>query len=59
MQVDPITHTLKAPEIKHLKLKHDGPVTKFAFSFNLRHYIMATVLERSGHKYMAGSYPKP
>ena len=38
MQVDHIKPTLKAPEIKRLKLQCDGPLSKFAFSFNLRRY---------------------
>jgi hypothetical protein len=31
--------TLKAPGAKRLKLKHDGPLSNFAFKFNLRRYI--------------------
>ena len=41
MQVDPIKSTLKAPGTKRLKLKHDKPLSSFAFNFNLRCYIMA------------------
>ena len=40
MQVDPITHALKAPGIKRLKLKSDDPLSNFAFKFNLRRYTM-------------------
>ena len=42
MQVDPIKPTMKAPGTKHLKLKYDTLLLislKFAFNFNLRHYI--------------------
>ena len=38
MQVDPIKPILKAPETKRLKLKSDGPPSKFAFKINLRRY---------------------
>ena len=36
MQVDPIKYKSKAPGIKRLKLNHDGPLSNFAFKFNLR-----------------------
>jgi hypothetical protein len=38
VQVDPIKPTLNAPGYMLLKLKCDGPLSKFAFTFNLRHY---------------------
>ena len=38
VQVDPIKTTSKAPQIELLKLKHDKPLSNFAFKFNLRHY---------------------
>ena len=38
MQVDPIKHTLKPPETQRLTQKYDGPLSSFAFNFNLRHY---------------------
>ena len=38
MQVDPIKATLKAPESMHLKLIYDGPLSNFAFKFDLRRY---------------------
>jgi len=38
MQVDPIKPTLKAPETKRLKLKHDEPLSNDAFNLNLRRY---------------------
>ena len=38
VQVDPIKLTLKVPGTKRLKLKHDEPLSKFAFEFNLRRY---------------------
>jgi len=41
VQVDPIKPTLKAPGTKHLKLKYDEPLSKFAFKFNLRRYAEA------------------
>jgi hypothetical protein len=40
VQVDSIKPTLKAPGAKHLKLKHDEPLTTLAFNFNLRRYTM-------------------
>ena len=39
MQVDPIKPTLKTPVTERLNLKHDEPLSSFAFSFNLRRYI--------------------
>jgi hypothetical protein len=36
VQVDPIRPTLKAPETKRLNLSYDGPLSNFAFKFNLR-----------------------
>ena len=41
MQVDPIEPTLKAPGDMLLKLRYDGPVSKFAFKFNLRRHTKA------------------
>jgi len=38
VQVDPIKPTLKAPGSKRLKLIFDGPLSNFAFKFNLRRY---------------------
>jgi len=38
LQADPIKLTLKAPEIKQLKLHSDEPPSDFAFSFNVRRY---------------------
>jgi len=38
VQVAPIKPQLKAPGTKRLKLKHDGPLSNFAFKFNLRRY---------------------
>ena len=38
MQVDPIKPTLKAPGTKRLKMKHDEPLSNFAFKLNLRRY---------------------
>jgi len=38
VQVDPVKHTSKAPGSKLLKLKYDGPLSNFAFNFNLRRY---------------------
>jgi hypothetical protein len=40
VQVDPIKHTLKAPGNKCLTPKYDELLSKFAFKFNLRRYIM-------------------
>ena len=41
VQVDPIRPTLKAPRTKRLKLKYDGPLSNFAFKFNVRRYTTA------------------
>ena len=38
VQVAPIKLALKAPGTKRLKLIHDGPLSNFAFNFNLRRY---------------------
>ena len=40
VQVGPIKPTLKAPRTERLKLKYDDPLSKFAFKFNLRRYIV-------------------
>jgi len=39
VQVNPIKPTSKAPGSKCLKLRYDGPLSKFAFKFNFRRYI--------------------
>jgi len=36
VHVDPMKPTLKAPGTRRLKVKHDEPLSTFAFSFNLR-----------------------
>ena len=41
VQVDPMKHVLKAPGNVLLKLSYDGPLSNFAFNFNLRRYIKA------------------
>jgi hypothetical protein len=41
VQVDAFKPTLKAPEIKLLKLKSGKPLSKFSFKFNLRRYSWA------------------
>jgi hypothetical protein len=38
VQVDPMKPTLKAPVSMLLKLRYDGPVSSFAFKFNLRRH---------------------
>jgi hypothetical protein len=38
VQVDPIKPALKAPGAKRLELIYDGPLSNFAFDFNLRRY---------------------
>ena len=43
MQFDPIKPTVKVPGTKHLTLKYDEPPSKFAFNFNLRHYVEVRV----------------
>ena len=40
MQVAPIKPTLKAPGTHRLKPKYDAPLSKFAFKFNLRRFIL-------------------
>jgi len=42
VQVQPMKPVLKAPGSMLLKLRYDGPLSKFAFRFNLRHYTPAT-----------------
>ena len=47
MQADPIKPTLKAPEAKRLKQKHDKLDSSFAFNCNLRRYnLMPTERKR-------------
>jgi len=41
VQVDPIKPAFKAPGSMLLKLRYDGPLSNFAFKFNLRRYIQA------------------
>ena len=41
MQVDPIKPKLRAPGIERLTLNCDGPLSNFAFNFNLRRYNLA------------------
>jgi hypothetical protein len=36
VQIEPIIITLKAPGPQRLKLEFDGPLSNFAFNFNLR-----------------------
>ena len=38
VQVDPMKHTLKAPESVLLKLKYDQMLSNFAFNFDLCRY---------------------
>jgi hypothetical protein len=38
VQVDPIKPTSKPPGTKRLKPKFDGPLSNFAFKFNLRRF---------------------
>jgi len=38
VQVDPSKPTVKAPGSMLSKLRYDGPVSNFAFNFNLRRY---------------------
>jgi len=49
VQVDPVKPTLKVPESMLLKLRHDRPLSNFAFNFCLRHYIQ----EKDGLDYAA------
>jgi hypothetical protein len=41
VQVDPVKFTLKAPGTNPSTLKYDGPLSTFAFKFNLRRYMEA------------------
>jgi hypothetical protein len=41
VHVAPINHNLKAPGTQRVKVKHDGPLSNFAFKFNLRRYTKA------------------
>ena len=41
MQLDPIKPTLKAPGSKRLKLQYDELLSRFAFKFKLRRYMVA------------------
>ena len=38
VQVDPMKSVLKAPGSMLLKLRYDGPLSNFAFKFDLRRY---------------------
>jgi hypothetical protein len=38
VHVEPIKPVLKAPGSPLLRLRYDGPLSNFAFSFNLRRY---------------------
>jgi hypothetical protein len=49
MQVDPIKPTLKAPGTERLKLHYDELLSKFAFKFNMRRYI---VVDRTAYDRM-------
>ena len=42
VRVDPNKPTLKASVIKHSKLKHDKPLSNFAFKFNVRRFSKGT-----------------
>jgi len=48
VQVDPIKPELRLPGTKRLKLKYDGPLSKFAFKFNLRRSTKAATTIRRG-----------
>ena len=59
MQVEPMKPVLKAPGIERLKLKHDRPLSNFAFNFNLRRYTAAWRTEWAAvrHYLSAGRRP--
>jgi len=44
VQVDLIKPTLRAPGTKRLKLQYDGPLSSFAFKFNLRRYTTGAIM---------------
>ena len=54
VQVDPIKPALKAPGTKRLELIYDGPLSNFAFNFNLRRYSTETFYK---NKYIGGDAP--
>ena len=57
MQIDPVKPKLKPPGTKRLKLKYDEPLSKFAFKFNLRRYIKASIAIPDLQKEFAGTGP--
>jgi len=59
VQVEPMKPVLKAPGIERLKLKHDRPLSNFAFNFNLRRYTAAWRTEWAAvrHYLSAGRRP--
>jgi hypothetical protein len=70
VQHDPIKPKLKAPGTKRLEPKYVGPLSNFAFKFNLRLYSVVTNLDearRTSHNAVldvrrgpgAGPNPKP
>ena len=58
MQVEPMKPVLKAPGSKRLKLKHDWPLSKFAFNFNSRRYSEAERFTSNLDKYLISSMSK-
>jgi hypothetical protein len=54
VQVDPFRTMLKAPGTKRLTLNYDGPLSKFAFNFNLRRHTMVFVLSAISPQKMPG-----
>ena len=61
MQVDPNKPTLKAPGAMHLKLRCDGPVSNFAYKFNMRRYTVAGTDDAAWSRTVAqaGAYTRP
>jgi len=57
VQIVPMNPQLKPPGTKILKLKHDEPLSNFAFNFKLRRYTEHCVFCRfmsDGNSYKAG-----
>jgi hypothetical protein len=50
VQVDPIKPALKAPGTKRSELIYDGPLSNFAFKFNLRRYNLVHIYTDLGRK---------
>jgi hypothetical protein len=69
VQINPIKPTLKAPGTERLIPKYDTPLSRVAFKFNLRRFILEALLpliaaaaaaaEGGAGGAEAGAYPRP